>query len=220
MKEDVARERCYTKVYFLDTQRVPRGLTLLGKSLEWSALKLIGKEKVMAELSPGNLFAEEDMSAAILRKWWEGLGADPKERDRIRGCGDAPSAMLSPEYQRLVHLLKEAGYDLDAVHSYAIAAVAVAAAQVTSDTGSGASFASQMARPAPGSRKARISELRLDRLVRQQQREMAFPLLTPVIELLGGAVNLTDMAHGLYRWDTVARKRWADDYYGITSTSG
>ena len=173
----------------------------------------------MAELSPRNLFAEEDMSAAILRKWWEGLRADPKERGRIGGCGDASSAMLSPEYQRLVNLLKEAGYDLDAGHSYAVAAVAVAVAQVTSDTGSGASFAYQMAKPAPGSRKARVSGLRLDRLVGQQQREMACLLLIPVIGLLGGAVNLADMAHGLYRWDTAARKRWADDYYRVAPTS-
>lgn len=174
----------------------------------------------MAEPSPRNLFAAEDTSAAVLRKWWEGLQADPKERDRIRGCGDPSSVMLSPEYQRLVDLLKEAGYDLDAAHSYAVAAVAVAVAQVTSDTGSRTRFAHQMAKPAPGRRKARISGLRLDHLVGQQQREVACLLLIPVIELLGGAVNLTDMAHGLYRWDNAARKRWADDYYGVASTSG
>ena len=173
----------------------------------------------MAEPSPRNLFAQEDISAAILRKWWEGLQADPKERDRIRGCGDPSSVMLSPEYQRLLNLLKDAGYDLDAGHSYAVAAVAIAVAQVRSDTGSAASFAYQMAEPAPGRTKARVSGLRLDRLVGQQQREMACLLLIPVIELLGGAVNLTDMAHGLYRWDTAARKRWADDYYGVGSTS-
>jgi len=171
----------------------------------------------MAEPSPRNLFAKEDTSAAILRVWWEGLQADPNERDRIRGCGDPSSVMLSPEYQRLVNLLKDAGYDLDAGHSYAVAAVAVAVAQVTSDTGSGASFAYQMAKPAPGSRRARVSGLRLERLVGEQQREVACLLLIPVIELLGGAVNMTDMAHGLYRWDTAARKRWADDYYGVAS---
>lgn len=173
----------------------------------------------MTEPSPRNLFAKGDVSAAILRKWWKGLQADPKERDRIRGCGDPSSVMLSPEYQRLANLLKDAGYDLDAGYSYAVATVAVAVAQVTSDTGSGASFAHQMAESAPGRTKARISGLRLDRLVGQQQREMACLLLIPVIELLGGSVNLTDMAYGLYRWDTAARKRWADDYYGVTSTS-
>ncbi len=173
----------------------------------------------MADLSPRNLFAKEDISAAILRKWWEGLQADPKERDRIRGCGDPSSVILFPEYQRLVNLLKEAGYDLDAGDSHAVAAVAVAVAQVTSDTGSRASFAHQMAKPAPGGKKARVSGLRLDHLIGQQQREVACLLLIPVIELLGGAVNLTDMAHGLYRWDTTARKRWADDYYGLASTN-
>ncbi len=172
----------------------------------------------MENPSPRNLFAEGDVSAAVLRKWWKGLQADPNERDRIRGCGDPSSAMLLPEYQRLVDLLKEAGYDLDAGHSYAVATVAVAVAQVTSDTGSGASFAYQMAEPAPGRRKARVSGLRLDHLVAEQQRAMACLLLIPVIELLGGAVNLTDMARGLYKWDTSARKRWADDYYGVAST--
>ncbi len=173
----------------------------------------------MVEPSPRNLFVEGDVSAGILRKWWKGLQTDPKERDRIRGCGDPSRVMLSPEYQRLVDLLKDAGYDLDAGHSYAVAAVAGVVAQVTSDTGPGASFARQMAQPAPGSRKARISGIRLDRLVGQQQREMACLLLSPVMEMLGGAVNLTDMAHGLYRWDTNARKRWADDYYGVSPTN-
>jgi hypothetical protein len=26
------------------------------------------------------------------------------------------------------------------------------------------------------------------------------------------------MAHGLYRWDTTARKRWADDYYKVATS--
>ncbi len=173
----------------------------------------------MSEPSPRNLFAEGDLSAAILRKWWKGLQAEPKERDRIRGCGDPAVVMLSPEYQRLVDLLKGAGYDLDAGHSYAVAAVASVVAQVTSDTGPGASFACQMAEPAPGGRKARVSLLRLDRLVAQQQREMACLLLAPVMELLSGAINLTDMAHGLYRWDSTVRNRWADEYRRVATTS-
>ncbi len=166
----------------------------------------------MTELWPTDLFAEGDVSAAILRRWWQGLQADQEERDRIRRCGDPASVVLSPEYQRLVDLLRDAGYDLDAGHAYALAAVAGVVAQVTSDTGPGASFARQMAKPAPGSRRAKVSGLRLDRLVAEQQRTMACLLLMPVMELLSGTVNLVDMAHGLYRWDTVVRKRWADDY--------
>jgi CRISPR type I-E-associated protein CasB/Cse2 len=173
----------------------------------------------MVEPSPRNLFAEGDLSAAILRKWWKGLLTDEEECERLRRCGDPSSVMLSPEYQHLLDLLKGAGYDLDAGHSYAIAAVVGVVAQVTSDTGPGTSFAHQMAKPAPGSKKARISELRLERLVAQQQREMAYLLLMPVMDLLSGTVNLTDMARGLYRWDTAARKRWADDYHGVTAKS-
>ncbi len=173
------------------------------------------KGKKMAQPSPRNLFLEGDASAAILRKWWKGLQTDGEERDRLRRCSDPSCAMLSPEYQHLLELLKKTGYDLDAGHSYAIASVASVVAQVTRDTGSGASFACQMAEPAPGTRKARVSEMRLDRLVSQQQREMACLLLGPVMELLNGTVNLTDMARGLYRWDAIARQRWADDYYGV-----
>jgi CRISPR type I-E-associated protein CasB/Cse2 len=172
----------------------------------------------MTERSPRNLFTEEDDSAAILRKWWKGLRTDSKERDRIRGCGDPLRIMLSPEYQRLLDLLKEAGYNLDAEHSYAVAAVVGVVAQVTADTGPGESFARQMAEPAPGSKRARVSGLRLDRLVGQQQREIAYLLLMPVMELLSGTVNLADMARGLYRWDNVARQRWADEYYGVVPT--
>ena len=169
----------------------------------------------MVEPSARNLFADGDVSAAILRKWWKGLQTDGEEVARIRRCGDPSSVMLSPEYQHLLDLLKDAGYSLDAGHSYAVSAVAGAVAQVTADTGPGASFARQMAQPAPGSKKAMVSEIRLGRLVAQQQREMAYLLLIPVMDLLSGTVNLTDMARGLYRWDEAARKRWADDYYGV-----
>jgi CRISPR system Cascade subunit CasB len=161
------------------------------------------------------LFAEGDVSAAILREWWEELQADEAEVARIRRCGDPSSVMLSPEYQRLLDLLKGAGYDLDAGHSYAVATVTGLVAQVTSDTGPGVTFAHQMAEPAPGSRKARISQLRFHRLVAEEQREMAYLLLVPVMDMLKGTLNLTDMARGIYRWDAAARKRWADDYYAV-----
>ena len=169
----------------------------------------------MAEPSSRNLFAEGDFSAAILRKWWKELQTDPWERDRIRRCGDPSSVMLSPKYQRLLDLLKDAGYDLDAGHSYAVAAVTGLVAQVTSDTGPGVAFARQMAQPAPGTKKARVSGLRFHRLVAEEQREMVYLLLIPVMDLLSGAVNLTDMARGLYRWDAAARKRWQDEYYAV-----
>ena len=171
----------------------------------------------MPGLSPRNLFDEKDRSASILRKWWKGLQTEPEELARIRRCGDPATVLLSPECDRLLQLLKEAGYDLEAAHAYAVAAVVGLVAQVTRDTGPGASFARQMAEPAPGTRKARVSELRLERLIAQQQREMAYLLLMPVMELLSGTVNLTDMARGLYRWDTVARQRWADDYHRVAS---
>ncbi len=163
--------------------------------------------------SSRNLFEDGDVSATILREWWKGLLADEEERKRIRRCGNLPGVMLSPEYDRLLHLLREAGYDLDPPHSYAVAAVVGLVAEVARDTGPGASFARQMAQPAPGRKKARISGVRFDRLLAQEQREGAYLLLIPVMDMLSGTINLTDVAHSLYRWDAAARRRWADDYY-------
>lgn len=167
--------------------------------------------------SSRNLFEEGDVSATILREWWKGLLADEEERKRIRRCGDLPGVMLSPEYDRLLNLLREAGYDLDPAHSYAVAAVVGLVAQVASDTGPGASFARQMAQSVPGSKKARVSGVRFDRLLAEEQREGLFLLLIPVMDILGGTINLADMAHSLYRWDAAARRRWADDYYAPAS---
>jgi len=167
----------------------------------------------LSGLSTRNLFEEGDVSATILRDWWKGLLSDEEERARIRRCGDPAGVMLSPEYERLLHLLKDAGYELDPARSYAVAAVVGLVAQVTSDTGPGASFARQMAKPGPGSKKARVSGVRFDRLLAQEQRETLYLLLIPVVDLLNGTINLADMARSLYRWDAAARKRWADDYY-------
>jgi CRISPR system Cascade subunit CasB len=154
----------------------------------------------LSGLSARNLFEEGDVSATILREWWRGLLSDEEERARIRRCGDPAGVMLSPEYDRLLHLLKDAGYDLDPARSYAVAAVVGLVAQVT-------------AKPVPGSRKARVSGVRFDRLLAQEQRESLYLLLIPVVDLLSGTINLADMARSLYRWDAAARSRWADDYY-------
>ena len=174
----------------------------------------------MQGLSARNLFEEGDASASILRKWWSGLQNDTEEQTRIRRCGDPSSVMLSPQYDRLLNLLKDAGYDLDAGRSYALAAVVGLVAQVTADTGPGVSFARQMAKPRPGAKKARVSELRFSRLIAENQREGLYLLLIPVMELLSGAVNLADMAHSLYRWDATARTRWNDDYYAAQNRRG
>lgn len=174
----------------------------------------------MLGLSSRNLFEEGDVSAAVLRKWWSGLQTDKEEQARLRRCSDPSSVMLSPQYDRLVSLLKEVGYELDAGRSYALASVAGLVAQVTADTGPGASFARQMAKPAPGSKKARISVLRFNRLVAESQREALYLLLMPVMEIMSGTVNLTDMARSLYRWDTTARDRWAHDYYSSAPRKG
>ncbi len=174
----------------------------------------------MPERSARNLFEEGEVSASILRDWWKRLQADEEERARIRRCGDPSEVMLSAEYHRLLNLLKDAGYILDQANSYAVATVVGIMARVTSDTGPGPSCARQMAKSVRGSKKAKISELRFDRLLAQKQRESLYLLLIPVIDLLEGTLNLVDMARSIYTWDTPARGRWEADYYGTSSHNG
>ena len=132
----------------------------------------------MSEPSPRNLFVEGDVSAAILRKWWKGLQTDTNERDRIRGCGDPSSVMLSPEYQRLLDLLKDAGYD-----SRCRTLIRGRRSRGPCGTGYVGHRSGSELRPPDGSAERREAEKPesansgLSRLVAQQQREMAYLLL-------------------------------------------
>jgi CRISPR system Cascade subunit CasB len=87
------------------------------------------------------------------------------------------------------------------------------AAHVKADAGSATSFGRQMAEAVPGSGRARVSGLRFRRLVAEEERESLYLLLVRVVHLLNGTINLADMARSLYRWDDMARRQWAYDYY-------
>jgi hypothetical protein len=104
--------------------------------------------------------------------------------------------MLSPQYDRLLTLLREAGYDLDAGRSYALAAVVGLVAQVTADTGLRVSFARQMAKPVPGTKRARISD---SGSAAQSLNRREKPLSSSYTRdgTASGTVNLADMAQAV-----------------------
>ena len=168
--------------------------------------------------------------APAIEKWWEDLEEDRGGRAALRRCRTLDEALYQPAFHALFRVaLKFQADHKDAFTSWwgdplRWAAVATLAAAIKKDERGG--FGTQMARPA-GDRRA-LSEVRLRRFLTtdettagspQDAREEAWRHARRIITQLGGAVDLIDVAHGLFDWTPGVRRRWALAWYAAASTA-
>lgn len=164
----------------------------------------------MPEKAPKFLFQAGDISASILRLWWEGLEQDRGERAVLKRASNPTEVVFSPAYHRLFGQIQQQGFR---VRRESLAAVAGLAAHVKEDIGQELTVAKQMAIPKSQGSGAKVSGLRFRRLLATAQSEELYPLLIRVIRLLDGRVNLLDLANSAYWWNEITRRQWAYDYY-------
>ena len=164
----------------------------------------------------------QDASYAILLDWWMALEADKGERAELKRAENPLRVAFSPAYHDLLHRLQEAGYRLGTGSRERLALLAGLAAHVKQHTDSVRSLATQMGSPYHGSGKAPVSELRFRRLLATDDLGDLYTQLRRALSLLDGAANLMDLAHVLFRWQSIAeqnpydpRKNWAYDYYAV-----
>jgi CRISPR system Cascade subunit CasB len=154
-------------------------------------------------------FEHDSPETQALNVWWLALNDNRGDRAELRRCSTLAEVAFTPVYHRLrLDLIK-----FGAVNADSLALVAGLAARVKSNI-AGNTLAEQMASPKDSKEgKARVSGLRFRRLLKIKEREGLFTAMGRVIALLGGGVNLNNLANSVYYWTDKTRKQWAFEYY-------
>jgi CRISPR system Cascade subunit CasB len=153
-------------------------------------------------------FNNDSAEMQALTKWWKDLDDNRGDRAELRRCATLADVAFTPAYHHLRLAVNKFGW----VNSDSLALVAGLSARVEENI-AGDTLAEQMATgKADGS--ARVSGLRFRRLLKVKESDDAlFTAMRRVIALLGGAVNLQNLANSLYFWNDKTRKDWAYEYY-------
>lgn len=147
------------------------------------------------------LFDPDDDSGKILLDWWKGLEEQRGDRAELRRAKNSLEVVFSPAYHKLYRRLHLPDKE-------ALALVAGLCAHVK-ETRFDAGIAEQMA----SGDKASVSGLRFRRLLAIKDRDELYHAMIRVIRMLGGVVNVCDLAKAVYWWNEKTKKQWACKYY-------
>ncbi len=144
-----------------------------------------------------------------LAKWWRDLENDRGARAELRRCRNPAEVVFSPAY----HRLRQALLHIEGVRGIPdekLALVVGLAAKVKTNNES-MDIAEQMA-TGKGDR-AVVSGLRFRRMLKARRNDEVFTLMSRIISLLGGSVNLQNLAQSVYWWNDRTQREWAFSYY-------
>jgi CRISPR system Cascade subunit CasB len=147
------------------------------------------------------LFDPDDELGRILLEWWKGLDKQRGDRAQLRRARNPAEVVFVPAYHDLYHKLRLPDRE-------ALACVAGLCAHVENPNGN--KLAEQMAE---GSDKAKVSGLRFRRLLRIDDRDESYNAMRRMIKMLGGVVNIYDLARTVYWWNQQTKKQLAYEYY-------
>ncbi len=148
------------------------------------------------------LFDPNDESGRILLEWWKGLDKQRGDRAQLRRARDPSEVAFVPAYHHLYHQLRLPDKE-------ALACVAGLCVHVK-EIGFGKTLAEQMA---DGSDKAKVSGLRFRRLLQIEDRDELYNAMRRMVQMLGGVVNIYNLAQTVYWWNQRAKKQLAYEYY-------
>ncbi len=164
------------------------------------------------------LFDPDDDSGKILLEWWKKLEENRGDRAELRRADDPMEVVFSPAYHRLYQRLhlsdKEALATIAGLCSHVEKNRNVRKyTQTNQDPYMG--IAEQMAesKSQGDDKKARVSGLRFRRLLAIKDRNELYHAMIRIIRLLGGTVNIYDLANSMYWWNEITKKKWAYEYY-------
>lgn len=147
---------------------------------------------------------ETDLATAVF-SWWSSLDNARGDRATLRRCHTPAEVAFTQAYHRLYwQLAKE-----NRVGRERVAALAAVLAHAREHRG-GSSFAEQMA---TGESKSVVSGLRFRRLLAIDEPAELMAGLIRAVRLVGGPVNIYDLASSVVYWGDQTKKRWAFEYY-------
>ena len=167
-------------------------------------------------------FLEEAQTRERLRSWWESLDKNRGDRARLRHAERPDDVLLTEPFFQFLQRMPEEWAKPEALLSSAIVAAALSHVKEPRD---GETFATQLALPKQGGKKARMSELRFQQLQKSRDPEEFFRRLLRAIHLAECKVNILSLAESILHWMNEYRYginrepekrltvRWATDYY-------
>ena len=156
-------------------------------------------------------------------RWWRELQPNEKHPDpsrrsgdraalaRLRRCTTVAEAGAEPEALALARSLKAGPRQPDLLGSALLAAIVLA--YVRQDD-RGASVARRLG-AGGADQRARMSPLRLARLLAAETIEERLIAFRRVVALLDGQVNVANLSHALLDWSERTRITWAFDYHSV-----
>jgi len=169
-------------------------------------------------------FLKETENREKLSSWWKSLDKNRGDRARLRRAERPDDVLLTEPFFRFLQQMPDEWAKPDAILSSAMVAAALSHVKVAQDD---ETFATQLALPKQGGKKARMSELRFQQLQKSRNPEEFFRRLLRAIHLTENKVNILSLAESLLHWMNeyrygVAREpqkritvRWATDYYTV-----
>ena len=144
-----------------------------------------------------------DFNAVL--KWWLGLENDRGGRAELRRAHNPTEVVFLPAYQRLNAMLNLPDKE-------ALACVAGVCAHVKNHVdGEFTGYMSKGDKPI-------VSPRRFRRLLAINDRTELYHAMIRVVRLLGGKVNVVDLAKTVYWWNEGTKKQLAYDYYANANT--
>jgi CRISPR system Cascade subunit CasB len=144
----------------------------------------------------------------VLLEWWKDLENKKGDRAELKRARAPAEVVFCEAYHRLYNRILCNGRDKDK-----LAAIAGLAAHVKSHN-EAVSVAEQMAVPKTANNNNPIvSGLRFRRILAIKDTEELYIPLIRAIKILGGNVNLFDLAKSVYEWNEKTKKDWAYKYW-------
>lgn len=140
----------------------------------------------------------------IVLSWWGGLENDRGGRAELRRAHNLTEVAFVEAYHRLYSQMKLSDRE-------ALALVAGVCAHVKIHNAG--KFAEQMATGDRPNDKPKVSSLRFRRLLAITDRDELYHAMIRIIRLLGGSVNVCDLAQAVYWWNERTKKDMAYKYY-------
>lgn len=140
-----------------------------------------------------------------------GHEADRGLRSRLKRCTRAEEALLIEEYYALRGSILNDARGKYANSDLWLPQVAILIGWVDGET-TKTPMGTLLAKPADGSTRARLSDLRFRRLLQSDDSHERLVRLRDAIRMLDGTASLSDLVEAFVNWPT-ARKRWAEQYY-------
>ncbi len=133
-----------------------------------------------------------------LREWWIGLEDTPGDRAQLRRCNSPWEVMMVPAFFRLVNRFE----DLKPHRFEALAAVAGLLALVRKGDfrDDMPPIQKQLAMPAEGGNRPRMSDLRFRQLIKSRDIEELYRRFRRALALLGRKANILSLADLVLQW--------------------